>query len=185
VDRAPSIAQAVRSRLLRLDDGFCSGMIRTMRPWPSRAVGAAAVWALATASVIAQVMTPEPSIPPKASRPPRFVVQASPEVLWPADGRYVEITVKVIVTDGNDPPSRVRLAAITCNQKFELGVDVRDAAFGTDDRVFLLKATSSLANRDRIYRAIYHLLDAAGNRSNATARVVVSRHSPATPASRP
>lgn len=185
MDRTPSIAQAVRLTLLRVDDGFCSGMIRTMRPCPSRAVGAAAAWALAAASVMAQVMTPEPSVPPKASEPPQFVVQASPEVLWPADGRYVEITVKVIVTDGSDPPSRLRLAAITCNQKLEVGVDVRDAAFGTDDRVFLLKATSSLANRDRIYRVTYHLLDAAGNRSIATARVVVSRHSPATPASRP
>ena len=112
-------------------------------------MGAAAAWALAAAGVMAQVTTPEPSIPPKTSEPPRFVVQASPEVLWPADGRYVEITVKLIVTDGNDPPSRVRLAAITCNQKLELGVDVRDAAFGADDRVFLLKATSSLASRDR------------------------------------
>lgn len=148
-------------------------------------MGRAAALALGAASVMAQAMTPETSVPPKGSKPPRFAVQASPEVLWPADGRYVKITVKLIVTDGNEPPSRLQLAAITCNQNLEVGVDVRDAAFGADDRVFLLKATSSLANRDRIYRVIYHLRDTAGNRSTATAHVVVSRQSPATPASRP
>lgn len=168
----------------RVDDGFYSGMIRAMRRCPARSVGVAAACSLAAASVMAQVRTPEPSASPENGKPPRFVVQASPEVLWPADGRYVEITMKVIVTDGSDRPPRLRLAAITCNQKLDPGVDVRDAAFGTDDRVFLLKATSSLATRDRIYRVTYQAVDAAGNGSSATARVVVPRHAPATPASR-
>jgi hypothetical protein len=105
-------------------------------------------------------------------------VQASPEVLWPADGRYVEITIKVTLIDAADPSPRLRLAAITCNQRLEPGVDVREAAFGTDDRVFLLKATTSLATRDRIYRVTYQALDTAGNSLTATAQVAVTRRVP-------
>jgi len=92
--------------------------------------------------------------------------------------------MSVVARDGNAASPRLRLAAITCNQKLEIGVDVREAAFGTDDRVFVLRATSSLITRDRIYRVIYEVVDAAGNSSRATARVVVPRHVPATRASR-
>lgn len=159
-------------------------MIRTICGCRPRLLVVVAAWSLAAARVMAQVATPDPGASPKDGKHPRFVVRASPEVLWPADGRHVEVTISVVATDGNGASPRLRLAAITCNQKLEIGVDVREATFGTDDRVFLLRATSSLTTRDRIYRVIYEVVDAAGNRSRATARVVVPRHVPATPASR-
>src|SRR6266545_990608 len=41
------------------------------------------------------------------------------------------------------------------------------------DRAFLLKGTRSVATSDRTYRFTYEAIDAAGNSSTATARVVV------------
>lgn len=159
------------------------GMIRTIcQCRPGSLVGLAA-WFLAAAGVMAHVAKPDAGASSRDGKGPRFALRASPEVLWPADGRHVEVTVSVVATDGSATSPRLRLAAITCNQKVEMGVDVREAAFGTDDRAFLLRATSSLASRDRIYRIIYEVLDAAGNSSRAAVRVVVPRHVPATPAS--
>ena len=143
------------------------------------------VFCLLSSTAPAQVPTPEPSSSPKDGKPPTLVVQASPETLWPADERYVEVTVKVTVTNESVPRPTVRLVSITCNQKLDLGDDVRHAAFGTDDRVFLVKATRSIASSDRIYRITYQAFDALGNGSTATARVVVPRRAPASPASGP
>jgi hypothetical protein len=186
--RTPRLSAKIRrsgiKELPKMDEGHYAGTIAAMRHRHLRWTEVAVVFPLAAASVMAQLTAPEPSPSPRNGKPSRFVVQASPEALWPADGRYVEITVKVIVTDGYDPLPRLRLAAITCNQKWDPGVDVREASFGTDDRVFLLKAMSSLSTRDRTYRITYQVIDSAGNSSSATAGVVVSRRAPATPASR-
>ena len=81
-----------------------------------RGLNLACVWFLMSATGSAQVPTPEPSFPPKDTRPRSLVAHASPEILWPADERYVEITVRIVLSDETDPRPRVRLVSITCRR---------------------------------------------------------------------
>jgi hypothetical protein len=114
--------------------------------------------------------------------PPDLTVQLSPTVLWPANHKLVEITATITVTDTCDPNPTVRLVSIKSNEPDNgLGDgdqpnDIQEANFGTDDRVFLLRAERSGLGNGRVYTVTYEASDASGNTTTKQATVSVPKN---------
>lgn len=104
--------------------------------------------------------------------PPVLTLALSPNTL-PPSGKLVPITATITVKDDYDPAPEIKLESITPNEPVERG-DIRDAALGTDDRQFMLKAERDGKNKaGRSYTVIYSATDASGNQSIASARITV------------
>ncbi|HKB79556.1 MAG TPA: HYR domain-containing protein, partial [Thermoanaerobaculia bacterium] len=101
--------------------------------------------------------------------PPDLSVSVSPAVLWPANHKLVAIHADIAVSDICDSAPTVTLVAITSSEPDNgLGdgdtpIDVQGAAFGTDDRDFLLRAERSGLGIGRTYTITYQARDASSN----------------------
>lgn len=105
--------------------------------------------------------------------PPTISVSLSPSTLWPPNGKLVAVTATISVKDDYDPAPEIKLESITPSE-MSAPDDISDAALGTDDRQFMLKATRDGNNMaGRVYMVIYSATDASGNQSIATATVTV------------
>ncbi len=103
--------------------------------------------------------------------PPNLTVTLSPNVLR-SNEKLVPITATIAVKDDYDPQPEIKLESITANEVWEPG-DIR-ALIGTDDRSFALKAErEGKSKTGRIYTVIYSATDASGNKSIASATVIV------------
>jgi len=70
----------------------------------------------------------------------------------------------------------VELLSIAANEPL-VPDDIDEAAFGTDDRSFELRATRASGSSDgRVYTITYRATDSAGNSTLATATVLVPRN---------
>ncbi len=111
--------------------------------------------------------------------PPTLEVSVSPSILSPPNHRLVTIGASVTAQDNLDPNPTVELVSITANEPVNgkgdgnTESDIEDAAFGTDDREFTLRAERSGTGKGRIYTITYRARDAAGNATLATATVTV------------
>ena len=119
--------------------------------------------------------------------PPDLVIAASPGTLWPPNHNLEPITVAVSVNDDTDPTPTVTLVSITCSdsggqQKGQGGQsaspgcnaeDIADAAYGSDDREFRLRAERLGFGSGRVYTITYSATDAAGNTATKTITVMV------------
>jgi hypothetical protein len=104
--------------------------------------------------------------------PPTVSLTLSPSALFP-DLRFHMITATLTATDNCGGPVALKLVSISSNlPTFDL-VDIREATFGTDDRVFSLFARRAPGG-SRIYKVVYEGRDAAGNVRTVSAKVVVS-----------
>lgn len=110
---------------------------------------------------------------------PTFTLALSTDMLWPPNHRMVRVTADIVVTDTCDPNPQVRLVAITSNEADEglgdgdMPNDVQGAAFGTDDREFLLRAERSGLGTGRVYTVTYRVEDGSGNSTVRQATVKV------------
>jgi hypothetical protein len=111
--------------------------------------------------------------------PPTLTVTLTPDTLWPANHRLSPVSPNIRVSDDTDPNPTVTLVSITSSEPDNglgdgdtLG-DIQGAAFGTDDREFLLRAERSGKGDGRVYTVTYQARDAAGNTTTATAQVSV------------
>jgi len=110
---------------------------------------------------------------------PSFAIHVSPSVLWPPNHQLVPVAVTIDVADDCDAAPIVRLVSITSSEAaLAAGSgssegDVVGAEQGTDDRELLLRAERAGGEGGRVYTIVYEALDAAGNRSEAVARVLV------------
>ena len=105
--------------------------------------------------------------------PPTLSVSVSPATLWPPNEKLIPITVTLTAKDDYDPQPEIKLESITANEPLEKE-DIKDAQIGTDDRQFKLKAEREGKNKaGRIYTVTYSATDASGNKTTATATVVV------------
>lgn len=102
---------------------------------------------------------------------PSISLTLSPNVLWPANNKMVLITAAITVADACSTPS-VTLESIVSNETTGAG-DIADAAFGTDDRSFSLRATRLGQGTGRTYTVTYRASDTAANSATAAAAVVV------------
>jgi hypothetical protein len=111
--------------------------------------------------------------------PPSLTVTLTPDTLWPANHRLAPVTADIRVSDDTDTSPTVTLVSITSSEPDNgLGDgdtpnDVQGAAFGTDDREFLLRAERSGRGGGRVYTVTYQARDAAGNTATVSARVRV------------
>jgi hypothetical protein len=113
---------------------------------------------------------------------PQISVVLSQSVLWPPNHELVPITAAVSVTDRCDPAVSFQLVSITSSEP-ENGQgdgnttgDIQDAALGTPDTSFLLRAERSGPGDGRLYTIVYRATDGAGNTALATAYVLVPKH---------
>lgn len=102
---------------------------------------------------------------------PTIAVALSPNVLWPANNKMVAIAASITATDACSAPA-VTFESIVSNETLGAG-DIADAAAGTDDRSFSLRATRRGQGVGRTYTVTYRAADAAGNSSVRTAVVQV------------
>jgi hypothetical protein len=121
--------------------------------------------------------------------PPVLGVSVNPNTLWPPNHKMVPITATVNVTDTCDANPLIRLLSITMNEgdttntydaNFDENVndgntmdDIQGAEFGTDDRVFSLRAERSGQEDGRVYASTYAVTDASGNENAKSATVIV------------
>lgn len=115
-----------------------------------------------------------PPPPPSDTQPPVLTVTLSPARIWPPNRKMVTVTALIVVSDDTDPQPVVRLISVTANEAIEALVDVTEAATGTDDRSFRVRAERTGQRKEgRVYTATYQATDAAGNVTTTTATVTV------------
>ncbi|MBY0494736.1 MAG: carboxypeptidase regulatory-like domain-containing protein [Cyanobacteria bacterium] len=106
---------------------------------------------------------------------PRLTVTLSPSVIRRANNRLVTIRATINVTDNADPAPAITLVSITeSGDNRNRKADVEDAAFGTDDRVFRVRAESG--RTDHVYTVVYRATDRSGNATDVSSRVVVRKN---------
>jgi hypothetical protein len=112
--------------------------------------------------------------------PPVISVRVTPNTLWAPNHKLVDIRATVVVTDICDPNPTFVLTSITVNEPDNaLGdgnttADVRQAAFGTPDTAFQLRAERAGPRQGRVYTIRYTARDMDGNTATAVARVTVA-----------
>ncbi|MDH4318298.1 MAG: hypothetical protein OEV64_07895 [Desulfobulbaceae bacterium] len=105
--------------------------------------------------------------------PPSITVEIEPSMIWPPNKKMVNISANVTVSDDRDQTPVVSLVAITCNECDPI-TDVRGAEIGAADFQFSVRAArTGQAKPGRVYAVVYSATDAAGNRSEASATIVV------------
>jgi uncharacterized repeat protein (TIGR01451 family) len=123
---------------------------------------------------------------------PSLQLSVSPDRLWPPNHKLHRVIATIATSDNCDRHPTVTLVSITSNEPDEHhgrdhsarggldefedndGPDIQGAAFGTDDRVFYLRAEREGRNRQgRVYTVTYRVTDASGNATLKTATVTV------------
>jgi uncharacterized repeat protein (TIGR01451 family) len=113
---------------------------------------------------------------------PSFDLTLSPDTLWSPNHELVKITATITSTDNCDSHPVVTLVSITSNEpetgflgQCDRGPDIADAAFGTDDRTFSLRAERGTGHGStgRVYTVTYKVTDTSGNSTTKTATVTV------------
>ena len=102
-------------------------------------------------------------------------VSVTPDVIWPPNHKYVDVTATVVVSDNFDPNPTVTLVSVTSNEPDD-GLGDGDTANDiviVDDYHFQLRAERSATGTGRIYTITYMVTDACGNSTSATATVTV------------
>jgi hypothetical protein len=113
---------------------------------------------------------------------PHMTVVLSKTELWPPNHNLAPITATITISDDFDPYPKVVLVSIVSNEPDsgqgdgDATNDLQGAAFGTDDRSFMLRAERSGIGSGRIYTITYRVTDAAGNARIVIAEVVVPRN---------
>ena len=95
---------------------------------------------------------------------------AYPDVLTPADGRMVLVTVRAAITDDTDPAPTFRITSVN------LGGTVAPAAKrGVSFQIVSATTVKLRADKGRVYTVNIEAVDKAGNKSKGTATVTVPR----------
>src|SRR6185503_12929641 len=110
---------------------------------------------------------------------PTLSLSVSPTSMSPPNHKLVLVTATLASTDTCDATPTIKLLSITSNEPDNgLGDgdepnDIQGAAFGTDDRQFLLRRERAGKKKDRIYTITYAAADDTGNTTRRQATVKV------------
>jgi len=107
---------------------------------------------------------------------PRFdTLSVSPDVLWPANHKYVDVMATVAVSDNFDPNPTVTLLSVTSNEADNGNGDGNtvDDIVIVDDYAFQLRAERSALGTGRTYTITYQVTDSCGNSTIDSAVVSV------------
>lgn len=115
------------------------------------------------------------------TQPPSLQVTLTPTLLWPANHKMVRIDAVINASDScGDAQPTVVLTSIDSDQPDngtgdgDTAGDIQDAALGTFDRSFLLRAERAGNDpRGRTYTVTYTAVDASGNCTQRSATVRV------------
>jgi len=107
--------------------------------------------------------------------PPQFdTLTVTPDVLWPANHKYVDVAATALVSDNFDPSPAVTLVSVISNEPDngeDDGNTVDDIVI-LSDYAFKLRAERSGIGTGRTYTITYEATDSCGN--SATASAIVS-----------
>ena len=108
---------------------------------------------------------------------PNLTVAASPDRLWPANHKYVDVTTTVNYSDDVDTNPTLALVSVTSNEPDNAaggddGNTINDIVI-VDDTHFRLRAERSGSGTGRIYTITYKVTDACGNEATQSATVTV------------
>jgi len=112
------------------------------------------------------------------NEPPTISVSLDPTVLSPPNHTLRDITATVSISD-NCPGATFVLSSLTSNEPDnglgdgDVPGDIQDAAIGTPDLNFKLRAERGGHGSGRVYTATYTVTDARGNTASASASVAV------------
>jgi len=106
------------------------------------------------------------------ARPPVLALAPGPLVLWPPNRQLTPVFVNITATDDSGIPAVV-LISIACDDSCDPVRDIAEAAFGTDDRTFKLRADRTGGGKGRTYTIVYEATNAAGRKTRATTIVTV------------
>jgi predicted extracellular nuclease len=102
----------------------------------------------------------------------------SPDTLWPANHKYVDVEATVVVSDNFDPNPTVELVSVTSNEPDNgLGDgDTADDIVIVDDFHFQLRAERSGNGTGRVYTITYEVTDTCGNSTIQSVTVTVPKN---------
>lgn len=107
--------------------------------------------------------------------PPTISATADPNVLLPANHKYVEVNVSINVSDNYDHDVEWHLVSVVSNEpdNGEGDGDTVDDIVVLDETTFLLRAERSGLGDGRIYTATYEATDSCGNTTTETVIITV------------
>lgn len=106
----------------------------------------------------------------------------TPNILWPANHKYVDVTTTVFVSDNFDPNPTVTLVSVTSNEPDDAigngdGNTIDDVVV-VDNFHFKLRAERAAQGTGRVYTITYRAADAYGNSSIQSIVVTVPLNAP-------
>ena len=110
---------------------------------------------------------------------PTLTLSVSPTSMSPPNHKLVLVTATLSSSDTCDATPTIRLVSIASNEPDnglgdgDQANDIQGAAFGTDDRQFLLRSERAGKKKDRIYTITYSATDDSGNTTQRQATVRV------------
>ena len=106
---------------------------------------------------------------------PQIAAIAASGLLWPPDGRLVDVSFSVAASDLCDPAPQIALLEVASSEPSggRPGKQFAGAAIGIDDRQVALRADRSGNGPGRTYLVTYGALDRSGNLGTAGATVFV------------
>jgi hypothetical protein len=113
--------------------------------------------------------------------PPELTLSLAPTRLWPPNHKLHQITASITATDVCDAFPEVTLVSVVSDEPDnglgdgDTSGDVRNAVFGTDDRVFDVRAERQGKGDGRVYTATYQAADDSGNATQKQATVEVPK----------
>ena len=108
--------------------------------------------------------------------PRRSTISVSPDSLWPANHKYVDVTATVVVSDNFGPNPTITLVSVTSNEpdNGQGDGDKADDIVIVDNFHFKLRAERSGGGDGRIYTITYTVTDACGNSTTQSVTVTVA-----------
>jgi len=108
---------------------------------------------------------------------PTLAVSVTPDMLWPANHKYVDVTATVTAADNFDPNPTVSLVSVTSNEPDDAagngdGNTVNDIVV-VDAYHFQLRAERDGSGTGRVYTITYMVTDACGNQTFQSVTVTV------------
>jgi len=113
--------------------------------------------------------------------PPTIDVSVTPDILWPANHKMLDIIATVTENDSSDQAPSIVLTSVVSNEPDDAKGngdgntvnDIQGADVGTEDYAFSLRAEAAGGGDGRIYTITYTVTDTCGNSATAIVTVIV------------